>query len=317
MASSPAPTCTAQDTIDWSFNSLGQSPCEVASILAGVCVSEGFRFRLPPLTNPRQFYTGPKVDEQNSCRCSSVVYSLMSACSRCQGGSILQWLPYSANCSTKFHGSYPMPIPEGVAVPRWAYMDVEVERNIFQSSAAVAIAGEVTSADNAPPTIPIPEAPSAQEPQKTSNVGAITGGVVGGVVFLALIGILAGFFLRRRKQTVEAEKPPDLDKADSYGVDALALGDESFNTHQFTGTTLSAPAPPLKLYDPDDPSTFPSAKGDFESRFPNKSFGSPDRSSVATSDNYRLDPIHPNFTGMTGTTAMTNSGMYTGHGPVI
>jgi len=36
-------------------------------------------------------YLGPSLTSANTCRCSSVYYSLLSACAHCQGGSYLQW----------------------------------------------------------------------------------------------------------------------------------------------------------------------------------------------------------------------------------
>ncbi|KAF8969854.1 hypothetical protein BDZ97DRAFT_1792997 [Flammula alnicola] len=78
-------TCLAG--FSWSFNSEGDSPCDVAMALAGVCI--GTDFTLAPL-QPGFVYLGPNVANANSCRCSSVYYSLLSACAACQDRSFIK-----------------------------------------------------------------------------------------------------------------------------------------------------------------------------------------------------------------------------------
>src|SRR5260221_10896261 len=78
-------------------SSIGQSPCDVAAEIASVCTGKRVSFsvcvvrtdlkpafNLTPLLTGNT-YTGPSVDNQNSCRCSSVYYSLLSGCAYCQG----------------------------------------------------------------------------------------------------------------------------------------------------------------------------------------------------------------------------------------
>jgi len=86
-------------------NSLGQDPCVVASYLESVCWGGGTQFSflvclslgmtssgtdftvsaLPPDTH----YAAPTVAEANSCECSTVTYSLISACVDCQNATFL------------------------------------------------------------------------------------------------------------------------------------------------------------------------------------------------------------------------------------
>ena len=83
------------------FNSLGQSPCEVAARVAGACYGGCERrckknqrrtkglflaFDVPTLATD-DVYWGPYAGEDNACTCSSVYYSLISACSLCQSVS--------------------------------------------------------------------------------------------------------------------------------------------------------------------------------------------------------------------------------------
>ena len=85
------------------FNSLHQDPCTVAKYLGGVCINGGecipcllsYSLKLVNLDYPipalatNQVYTGPNPLAANECRCSSVFYSLLSACAICQDGQTL------------------------------------------------------------------------------------------------------------------------------------------------------------------------------------------------------------------------------------
>lgn len=88
------------------FNSLSQSPCTVAGYLGSLCSLTGTRFPwnlcssdsmchvgkqviVPPLT-PGNHYLGPNVqNSNNACKCSSVFYSMLAACSICQSRNYL------------------------------------------------------------------------------------------------------------------------------------------------------------------------------------------------------------------------------------
>ncbi|TFK30081.1 hypothetical protein FA15DRAFT_197163 [Coprinopsis marcescibilis] len=132
-SSTPVAECVANH---WTINSLGQSPCEVAGLLAQVCT--GVRLILPQLPERNEYY-GPNSTNQNSCRCSSVLYSLISACAHCQERNYVEWSKYKENCTaamTPHSGSFPFPLPPGVAVPSWAYQDVE-KGDTFDISAAI------------------------------------------------------------------------------------------------------------------------------------------------------------------------------------
>ncbi|CAE6340731.1 unnamed protein product [Rhizoctonia solani] len=69
---------------------------------------------------------------------SSAVYSLLSACAACQGGSYGTWGQWTANCPTGLinNGSFPFQVPADTAMPQWAlkmigpdsYFDAEAAR---------------------------------------------------------------------------------------------------------------------------------------------------------------------------------------------
>ncbi|KAI0950181.1 hypothetical protein AcV7_008727 [Taiwanofungus camphoratus] len=64
------------------------------------------------------YYSGPMVAQADACTCSSVAYSLVSACAYCQDGS--KWT-YNCSSSEVVNGQYSHDIPGGTAFPAWAY----------------------------------------------------------------------------------------------------------------------------------------------------------------------------------------------------
>ncbi|KJA27471.1 hypothetical protein HYPSUDRAFT_937449 [Hypholoma sublateritium FD-334 SS-4] len=116
----------------WASNSQNQSPCQVAASLLTVC--NGSPFPVLPLPANSE-YLGPTLQDANPCQCNTVTYSLMSACGACQGQDYVSWSVWTTNCATVYGNIFPEPIPSGVSVPGWAYLDVEAEGNFDQTNA--------------------------------------------------------------------------------------------------------------------------------------------------------------------------------------
>ena len=89
------------------FNTQNQSPCDVAASLAAVCAPGGREsclfytlhiisvnlhagFNLDPLPSG-YVYSGPLREFATPCRCSTVYYSMLSACGYCQFRNFLEW----------------------------------------------------------------------------------------------------------------------------------------------------------------------------------------------------------------------------------
>ncbi|KAJ3744833.1 hypothetical protein DFH05DRAFT_1491025 [Lentinula detonsa] len=245
-------SCSASSSFDWSYNSLSQDPCTVATYLGAVCNNGQYTI---PAINSTEFYSGPTSATQNECRCSSVFYSLLMACAQCQEASITTWTSYAQNCSTVYVGVFPDNVPSGTAVPHWATL-TSAEFNATAAEAAgdspELIGATQTTSSNTPSSpatstsSPSSSSPSGAASSSKSNTGAIAGGVVGGVVGLALIAAILFWYLRKRsraKSTVPAS-----------GID------RDFNlSPDMTGTTHAPTVIPFqqKLYDPSDPSTYP------------------------------------------------------------
>lgn len=124
---------------------------------------------LEPLSNDTAgdaYYDPSLVSEVTSCLYNTITYSLVSACGICQGQSskyythqydlicnVMRQLAYLGRClwqchcwclalPVRFSGSfsiclyspatrYPLPLPPGLDVPSWAYMNVTV-RHLYE-----------------------------------------------------------------------------------------------------------------------------------------------------------------------------------------
>ncbi|KIK49219.1 hypothetical protein CY34DRAFT_797160 [Suillus luteus UH-Slu-Lm8-n1] len=256
-------TCLA--SYSWMSNSLSQNPCVVASYLESVCWGGDFTISsLPPGTH----YAAPTVAEANSCECSTVTYSLVSACGACQNATYLTWSSWSYNCSQIFPQVYPYDIPAGTVVPNWAYLNVTANGfdlvsaqstgDLPESTATkVQSTGTVTSASSVSASLTnsgtATGSPTTSPTNSTSsNVGAIAGGVVGGIVgAAAIIGFATWFFVKRRRSATA----PSAAFTDIGGGPGYTQSVYSSNPHPFPMQPQMTQQP--RLYDPSDPTTFP------------------------------------------------------------
>jgi len=242
VAQSPTPAqCNASAGFDWAKNSLGQDPCTVASYMGGVCSSGVLTI---PALEPTQSYTGPPLAQAgNTCLCSTVYYSLLSACAACQERSFSPWSTYDRNCTSVYVGVFLGNIPSGTRVPHWAYDDVRI-LDTFDAKSAQTEINAPESSGTAVPTQGGNTSPTVAAPASSkSKAGAIAGGVIGGLVAVVLaIGAAIVIIRRRRNRT-----PPS----------GLVNLNPDGGSPTFHGPSPVYPAP--KLYDPSDPSTFPPA----------------------------------------------------------
>jgi len=213
FAAAQTTNATCDVAHNWAFNSEKQSPCEVASALLAVCTGSYEVLALPVGFH----YNPPSIQDANPCQCNTVVYSLLSECGLCQGRTITMWSLWETNCVNVSIDSFPMPIPAGLHVPGYAYLDVKAS-DMFDESLAQANANitestalpqpSKTSSTTAPtsstssaaaqPTVASDSSVSSPVNQKRSN--AIGGGVVGGLAALILVVSLASWIYRRRRR---------------------------------------------------------------------------------------------------------------------
>ncbi|KAJ4000219.1 hypothetical protein F5050DRAFT_1804311 [Lentinula boryana] len=280
------PACSTQFDYQWSVNSKGQSPCQVAGYLASVC--SGGVFTIPAVIPGSQSYS-LSLGLQNNCTCSTVYYSALSACASCQGAAYSTWAEWSTNCSTVFPGLYPYVIPSGTAVPHWAYQAITgsasfnttiaqqaggkshyllsslftPSNNEFisfldlpESSAAAVSTASSTPTPASKPSTTVFSTASSDDTTHKINVGAIAGGVVGGLAFLCIIILVIIFVrpcFRRKKGDVRTGTAPLSDD------DMALVMPMPFTLHHPTSM-------PSKPNDTSDPSIHPSSESITDSR---------------------------------------------------
>ncbi|TFK50876.1 hypothetical protein OE88DRAFT_188698 [Heliocybe sulcata] len=122
-AANPGESNVACTAYEWTYNSLHQSPCLVASYTISACSTSAIAV---PSGICGYALTPSLLTLAAPCLCSLVVYNLLSACSACQNcsvpSSLVPWHDYLTNCSTFSLTGYPQPIPPGTSVPAWAYL---------------------------------------------------------------------------------------------------------------------------------------------------------------------------------------------------
>jgi len=222
--------------------------------LGGACVNGAFT--LAPL-EPGFVYLGPTTLTANACRCSTVYYSLLSACAYCQNQTYLDWSIYDVNCTVLYNQVFTEPIPSSIVVPHYAYLDV-VTGNSFSVVAAENAGGPESSSvpqattTSSKTTVTSTAPAHTTAPSKKLNIGAIVGGVVGGIAGLVAIGGLIAFaVLRCRRPSVPIV--PVTHTGNSYSSPQnLMTGLDSYNSSVPTTMTSG------RIYNPNDPSTFPS-----------------------------------------------------------
>ncbi|KAF9053186.1 hypothetical protein BJ165DRAFT_1446145, partial [Panaeolus papilionaceus] len=326
LVSAQRATCLNNSTFDWTFNQQKQSPCDVAIALGAVCAGPTFTLQALP---PTFIYLGPFLGFANPCRCSSVYYSMLAACSLCQDRDWLKWSAYNTNCTTVYDQNFPSPLPSNTGVPSYAYLSV-TPKDSFDPVAAQAVNVQTnpdstaipapTSNGNLSPTFA--NNTPGQSAGKKTNVGAIVGGVIGGVLLLGLIIAFVVWILLKKKRAQQQQNYAPSDSS----REKQALNQQSYTsspfqpqtpmTQAFTGgsTTPFVPpaqsqtpfAPSTKLYDPNDPSTFPAIPvqdGGYAPQAQPRPF-SPPGSTVYTSSPepshqvaMHVQPLSPSFTG--------------------
>lgn len=274
-------TCLPQYA--WMDNSRGQSPCLMAAYLNSACLADPTDAYVYSL--PEDYHYRPPTEEvATPCQCSTIFYSMIAACATCQNRSNLPWSSWQTNCSVDYVSVWPANIPPGTSIPAWAYLDVRPS-DAFNVSAAETNAAqhppESSALPSATPSVgfsstsgmafPAPSTPVGapdSSPGKKSDTGAIVGGVVGGIGGAAIVaGTIAFFVLKGRKRgqtngytTAPANEQP----APRGDMGAAYIEKPAYDPRAFVAPTpihSPQPQPALAVYNPNDPSTFPSTSG--------------------------------------------------------
>jgi len=293
--------CLDSTTYSWMYNSLRQSPCDIAAALGGVCTGGGFTIAS---LGPGDYYPGPSADNATPCRCNTVYYSILSACSVCQGADFVRFSSYTSNCATVYSQQYPEDIPADTAVPHYAYLDISGTDNFSVANARAAGGPESTrppmptlyptstssistsTSSISSTTISSTASSSTAVSTKETNVGAIAGGVGGGVAALAILGVLLFLLLRR--------PPPPAPSTPAQNPMMASQSPASFGGSPYSSS------PPLPGSPPMFPSNYPSPN-------PSATFALPQQY-----PSMYANQVPTNYTGNTATSFTSGRPQYTG-----
>ncbi|KAG8690186.1 hypothetical protein FRC09_012095, partial [Ceratobasidium sp. 395] len=224
-------------------------------------------------------YSPPSGDYANVCRCNSLQWNLLSACSLCQGGPAGTWAEWTGGCSLAVTnvGRYPLSVPEGAVIPHWAYYDF-TGTGVFDAI----IASQQTGPESSPPAVasstrghvsvvetvtaiattrspasprvtPLPSAPKSNS--SSNNIGAIVGGAVGGVLGLAVLILVV---VIRTRQSKQSSSKNERCASGGYRHPMAAQPTSAAPMSQYKSDIPHPGTPgPDKPNDPSDPTTFP------------------------------------------------------------
>ncbi|KAJ7022970.1 hypothetical protein C8F04DRAFT_970860 [Mycena alexandri] len=186
--------CT--NDFDWATSSQGSTPCLLTAYVWGSCFTGNWD--VPQLPQGSS-YTNPNATTANDCTCSWAAYNLISACTACQGfdSAIANWAGYSQSCGgfeTDTYFPSNITLPTGTAIPFWAGTDPRSWNDARFDTAQAKLIAQEHKPDFVQGQTP-PDAKKSKPP-----VGAIAGGVVGGVAVLVIGAAIAFWFVRKRNR---------------------------------------------------------------------------------------------------------------------
>ncbi|KIP08751.1 hypothetical protein PHLGIDRAFT_363632 [Phlebiopsis gigantea 11061_1 CR5-6] len=265
-------TCHSQ--FNWMDNSRGQNPCLVAAYVQGACQPDG-QWTVQSLPNSTVTYSGPDTDQTSLCTCSSVAWTLCSACAYCQGGALPHWTEWIENCpnSEVSNGQFPVQVPDETSVPLWAYQQASgglFNLTIAQAEVTATAPSAVTTAPSSTSVTPSSTSESITSPG-TNSVFSTSGAVGGGVAAVFILGIIIWLYRRsvgntRRGSFDTIEQPDRMDSSSwvlaSPPPEPNAVAPlPSPHMKLYVGVrVLYEPTPPSDLVcsqNPEDPSTYP------------------------------------------------------------
>jgi len=213
-------------TFTWSQNSKSQSPCLVAAYVSGSCGTD--TWNVPALTAGNH-YDFPNATTATLCTCSWAAYNLLSACTACQGldDSVPNWDAFIQGCapgllSNNTYFPATITLTSDTAIPYWAGTDPTTwPDHHFNVAQAQATAGQGH---------PDLGTSTAQPKKKKAPIGPIVGGVLGGVVVLAVVAVAIFCIVRRQRKlrgTDHGHKPEGIMKV---GRSISILSQQSLGT---------------------------------------------------------------------------------------
>ncbi|KAL4069162.1 hypothetical protein J3A83DRAFT_3490887 [Scleroderma citrinum] len=188
---------------NWMDNQQGSNPCLVVAYVIAACVGDTWT---QPVLPAGSTYDAPGTNGTTvtPCYCSWSCYNLMMACEWCQYPNnvpLSTWTAFSQNCPSNYTNEY---FPSGYTllggktIPYWA----SINPTKWTSGIFDVIQAQNYSSQGVPDLNP-----SAPSESKSSNLGPIVGGTVGGAVFIVIFVFGVYYLCRRRRYKRFATAP--------------------------------------------------------------------------------------------------------------
>ncbi|KAL5495852.1 hypothetical protein ACEPAI_1316 [Sanghuangporus weigelae] len=237
----------------WMNNGIGQDPCTIAAWLIALCVdpTTNLPASVAPIGNGQTTYLPPNGTSATACTCSWAFYNTIEACTVCQDFSAQDYSSWSSSCdvlgqtSTSTYWQSSTSFSSRTRLPRWSILNPSKwDSGTFSATQAEEIANQNASASqptvSSSSTSPSSSSGSASAATKKTNVGAIAGGVVAGILALLVAGIALWFFLVKKRGRSNARRRAQREHVD---LDAEPDGDFLARSSSFmtqSGNPLAA-----------------------------------------------------------------------------
>lgn len=258
---------------EWNQNSLGQDPCSVGSRLDATCRGLG-QYNYAQL-DPDEHYVSPSKDHPGdlACDCNTVMYSLIMACATCQDATAYPWLTWVGACEGVYVSAYPSTIPQGTAIPQWAFFNVtRLAGGLYDDGNAKSIGRDPEAFPKTLNTKTTSGGPgstgvvSGGTSSGGKHIGAIVGGVVGGVGGLAVVAVVVLLLIQRnRKNRDKSSQPQQQYQEEPTNSWKVAPSSPAYDPSVSSGPTV-LPSVPYQTYNPRD--SYPSHTGMSQSPSP-------------------------------------------------
>ncbi|KAG7085798.1 hypothetical protein E1B28_003338 [Marasmius oreades] len=256
-------SCT-NSSFFWSYNSKGDSPCQMGEALGTVCTPS---FNIPSLPDGYYYFgTGHTI---TPCVCNTVYYTMLSLCGLCQNGYTDRFDLWSSNCTRTYDTVFPSALPSGLRLPYYAYLPLDSVNKSIDVGALQANTGpERTGTATRTPTSTSfgstgtshsgGDDPFADElKDEAKKVGIIAGSVVAGIwVFWAVGAGIVWFICRRNSRRMYGD-PSQMYLQNNGAPGAIPYASVPPSSPPASTTTGTSPGLGEKVYNPNDPSTYP------------------------------------------------------------
>ncbi|KIO30685.1 hypothetical protein M407DRAFT_20215 [Tulasnella calospora MUT 4182] len=182
---------------EWMLNSHKEDLCRVYAYLSAQsrCFSDK-TWTVKQLDDDHKRYPPPNDDKATPCQCNEPVYSLIQACTVCQGfPANTSWSDWTDACDHTYQG-FPYGLSPLIEVPAWANLDV-IQADKWSEAVAKTYAETQNPGPSTGTSTGIPS-PSGTHPDYNKVIKIIIGSSVGIGCLLIIVAVIIICRLRNR-----------------------------------------------------------------------------------------------------------------------